>query len=350
LLVILGPGGIIQVSVSLDDIRAAARRIEGKAVVTPLLESPLLDQRLGCRVLVKAENLQLTGSFKFRGAYNRIRQLDPATLARGVVAYSTGNHAQGVAAAARAAGTRAVIVIPTDAPAIKKENTRAWGAELAFYDRDKDDRVAIAERIARELGGAALIPPFDHEQVIAGQGTIGLEIMAQAAALGAVPDAVVVPCGGGGLTAGISTAVKALAPAVEVFMAEPTAYDDTCRSLAAGERLAVDLRPGHGTTMCDALTAPMPGEITFPINRRNVSAVLTLDDDTVCLGMHTAFADFKLVLEPSGAIALAAIATGVFGRARDIRGKTVVAVASGGNVDEAVFAEALTRGAAVSRL
>jgi threonine dehydratase len=350
LLVILGPGGIIQVSVSLDDIRAAARRIEGKAVVTPLLESPLLDQRLGCRVLVKAENLQLTGSFKFRGAYNRIRQLDPATLARGVVAYSTGNHAQGVAAAARAAGTRAVIVIPTDAPAIKKENTRAWGAELAFYDRDKDDRVAIAERIARELGGAALIPPFDHEQVIAGQGTIGLEIMAQAAALGAVPDAVVVPCGGGGLTAGISTAVKALAPAVEVYMAEPTAYDDTCRSLAAGERLAVDLRPGHGTTMCDALTAPMPGEITFPINRRNVSAVLTLDDDTVCLGMHTAFADFKLVLEPSGAIALAAIATGVFGRARDIRGKTVVAVASGGNVDEAVFAEALTRGAAVSRL
>jgi threonine dehydratase len=333
------------VSVSLDDIRAAARRIDGKAVVTPLLESPLLNRRLGCRILVKAENLQLTGSFKFRGACNRIMQLDAAARARGVVAYSTGNHAQGVAAAARAAGIDAVIVIPTDAPAIKKENTRAWGAELAFYDREHDDRVAIAERIARERNGAALIPPFDHEQVIAGQGTIGLEIIAQAAALGAVPDAVVIPCGGGGLTAGISTAVKALSPAIEVFMAEPVAYDDTCRSLAAGERLAVDLRPDHATTFCDALTAPMPGEITFPINRRNVSAVLTLDDDTVCRGMHSAFADFKLVLEPSGAIALAAIVANVLGRVRDIRGKTVVAVASGGNVDAAIFAEALKRGA-----
>jgi threonine dehydratase len=333
------------VSVSLDDIRAAARRIEGKAVVTPLLESPLLNQRLSCRVLVKAENLQLTGSFKFRGACNRIMQLDAAARARGVVAYSTGNHAQGVAAAARVAGIGAVIVIPTDAPAIKKENTRAWGAELAFYDREHDDRIAIAERIARERSGAALIPPFDHEQVIAGQGTIGLEIIAQAAALGAVPDAVVIPCGGGGLTAGISTAVKALSPAIEVFMAEPAAYDDTCRSLAAGERLAVDLRPGHATTFCDALTAPMPGEITFPINRRNVTAVLTLNDDTVCRGIHSAFAYFKLVLEPSGAIALAAIVANVLGRVRDIHGKTVVAVASGGNVDAAVFTEALKRGA-----
>ncbi|MQA67230.1 MAG: pyridoxal-phosphate dependent enzyme [Alphaproteobacteria bacterium] len=332
-------------SVILDDIRAAARRIEGKAVVTPLLESPLLNQRLGCRVLVKAENLQLTGSFKFRGACNRIMQLDAAARARGVVAYSTGNHAQGVAAAARVAGIGAVIVIPTDAPAIKKENTRAWGAELAFYDREHDDRIAIAERIARERSGAALIPPFDHEQVIAGQGTIGLEIIAQAAALGAVPDAVVIPCGGGGLTAGISTAVKALSPAIEVFMAEPAAYDDTCRSLAAGERLAVDLRPGHATTFCDALTAPMPGEITFPINRRNVTAVLTLNDDTVCRGIHSAFAYFKLVLEPSGAIALAAIVANVLGRVRDIHGKTVVAVASGGNVDAAVFTEALKRGA-----
>jgi threonine dehydratase len=341
--------GGTQVSVTLDDIRAAADRIAGKAVMTPLLESPLLNQRLGCRVLVKAENLQLTGSFKFRGAYNRISQLGPAALAKGVVAYSTGNHAQGVAAAARAAGTGAVIVIPKDAPAIKRENTRAWGGELAFYDRENEDRVAIAERIALERGGAALIPPYDHEQVIAGQGTIGLEIMAQAATLGATPDVVVVPCGGGGLTAGISTAVKALAPVVKVFMAEPAAYDDTCRSLAAGKRLAVDLRPGHETTFCDALTAPMPGEITFPINRRNVAAVVTLDDDAVCRGLYTAFADFKLVLEPSGAIALAAIVTGALARVHAVHGKTVVAVASGGNVDGELFADALKRGAPQER-
>jgi threonine dehydratase len=333
------------VSVTLDDIRTAAGRIAGKVTVTPLLESPLLNRRLGCRVLVKAENLQLTGSFKFRGAYNRISQLDASALARGVVAYSSGNHAQGVAAAAQVAGTRAVIVIPKDAPAIKQENTRAWGAELAFYDRENDDRVAIAERIARERGGAALVPPFDHEQVIAGQGTVGIEIMAQAAALGAVPDAVVVPCGGGGLTAGISTAIKGLSPMTDVFMAEPAACDDTRRSFAAGKRLAVDPRSGDAATFCDALTAPMPGEITFPINRRNVAAVVTLDDDAVCRGMYAAFADFKLVLEPSGAIALAAIVTGELARLHAIHGKTVVAVASGGNVDAAVFIEALKRGA-----
>lgn len=332
-------------SVTVDDIRAAAGRIAGKAVVTPLLESPLLNRRLGCRVLVKAENLQLTGSFKFRGAYNCIGQLDSTALVRGVVAYSSGNHAQGVAAAAHVAGTPAVIVIPDDAPGIKKENTRAWGAELVFYDRKNDDRVAIAERIARERGGAALVPPFDHEQVIAGQGTIGLEIMAQAAALGTVPDAVVVPCGGGGLTAGISTAIKGLSPTTDVFMAEPSAWDDTHRSFAAGERLAVDPHSGDGTTFCDALTAPMPGEITFPINRRNVTAVVTLDDDAVCRGMYAAFTDFKLVLEPSGAIALASIVTDALAHMHDIHGKTVVAVASGGNVDAAVFIEALKRGA-----
>ncbi|MFT5539917.1 MAG: threonine dehydratase [Alphaproteobacteria bacterium] len=332
-------------AVTLDDIRAAAQRLSGKAILTPLLEAPLLNERLGCRVLIKAENLQLTGSFKFRGAYNCISQLDPATLARGVVAYSTGNHAQGVAAAAKYAGTQAVIVIPEDAPAIKKQNTRAWGAELAFYDRDKDDRVALAEQIATARGGAALVPPFDHEQVIAGQGTIGLEIMAQAEEIGATPDAVVIPCGGGGLTAGIATALKALAPASEIFMAEPTAYDDTRRSMDAGERCAVDLSPGHATTFCDALTSPMPGEITFPINQRHVSWVLAITDDDVCRGLYAAFSDLKLVLEPSGAIGLAALVTGALAQERDIRGKTIVVVASGGNIDAATFADALQRGA-----
>lgn len=332
-------------SVTIDDIRAAATRIAGKAVLTPLLESPLLNRRLGCRILVKAENLQLTGSFKFRGAFNRISQLDPQTRALGVVAVSTGNHAQGVAAAAHALGTGAVIVIPKDAPEIKKNNTRAWGGELVFYDRDREDRGAIADKIARERGGAALVPPYDNEQVIAGQGTIGLELMEQAAATGAVPDAVVIPCGGGGLTAGISTAVKALRPETEIFMAEPAAYDDTRRSFAAGNRLAVDLSPGHATTFCDALTAPTPGELTFPINRRNVAGVIALSDDDVCRGLYAAFADYKLVLEPSGAIALAAVVTGALAKIHDTAGKAIVVIASGGNVDTVTYCDALARGA-----
>lgn len=335
-------------TVDIDDIRAAAGRIDGAAVKTPLLEAPLLNDRLGCRVLVKAENLQLTGSFKFRGAFNRISRLDAATLAKGVVAYSTGNHAQGVAAAARRAGTQAVIVVPEDAPEIKKRNTRAWGAELAFYDRERDDRVAIAEKIAQQRGGAALVPPFDHEHVIAGQGTIGLEIMAQAEAMGARVDAVIIPCGGGGLTAGISTAIKALSPETEIFMAEPAAYDDTRRSMAAGQRIGVDLPPGHATTFCDALTAPMPGALTFPINRRNVSAVITQTDDAVCRGLYAAFSDLKLVLEPSGAIALAAVVNGALDTVMTggTKGRTLVVVASGGNVDRGTFADALARGGA----
>lgn len=332
-------------TVTIENIREAAKRLAGKAVKTPLLESPLLNDKLGCRVLVKAENLQLTGSFKFRGAYNRIAQLTSAELARGVVAYSTGNHAQGVAAAARQAEAKALIVVPTDTPAIKQANTRGWGAELVFYDRDTEDRVAIAEKIAKERGGAAIVPPFDHEQVIAGQGTIGLEIMSQCDDEGITPDAVVIPCGGGGLTAGISTAVKAARPDTQVFMAEPASYDDTRRSLAAGERCANDLKPGHAKTFCDALTAQMPGEITFPINQRNVSGVAALTDDDVCRGIYAAFADLKLVLEPSGAIALAAVVTGRLGDVFAFKGKTVVVVASGGNVDPATYADALQRGA-----
>jgi len=333
-------------TVTLDDIRAAAERLEGNALRTPLLESPLLNAQLGCRLLVKAECLQLTGSFKYRGAFNRISQLDPETWAKGVVAYSTGNHAQGVAAAAKHAGTEAVIVLPEDAPEVKKRNTRAWGAELVFYNRDTDDRAAIAEEVARKRGGAALVPPYDHEHVIAGQGTIGLEILEQTEAMGTRPDAVVIPVGGGGLTAGISTAVRALCPETRFFMAEPAAYDDTARSLAAGKRLGVDLSPGHPTTFCDALTAPMPGEITFSINRTTVNGVLVQSDDDVCRGIYTAFNDLKIVLEPSGAIGLAAVVSGALEKSCGaIKGRTIVVIASGGNVDAATFCDALKKGA-----
>lgn len=331
-------------TITIDDIRDAAERLASKAVLTPLLESPLLNERLGCRILVKAENLQLTGTFKFRGAYNRVSRLDTAGLAHGVCAYSSGNHAQGVAAAARVCGTSSLIVVPKDTPAIKIENTKAWGAELAYYDRETDDRVAITEKLAAERG-MALVPPFDHEEVIAGQGTIGIEIVEQFAASGISADAVVIPCGGGGLSAGISTAVKALSPATYIFLAEPAAFDDTRRSLASGERVAIDPRTAH--TICDALAAPTPGEITFAINRRLASGSVALSDDDVCRGLYTAFRDLKIVLEPSGAIALAAVVTGVLTAqaAFAIKGRTIVVVASGGNVDGPAYAEALKKGA-----
>lgn len=329
----------------LEDITGAAERIAGKAVVTPLLEAPLLNDRLGCRVLVKAESLQLTGSFKFRGAFNRISQLSAEELSRGVVAYSTGNHAQGVAAAAKRLGVAGVIVVPNDIPAIKKRNTLAWGAELAFYDRDSEDRVGVAEAVARERG-AVIVPPYDDYRVMAGQGTIGLEIVEQARAINAELDAVLIPCGGGGLTAGIATGIKALSPATKIFMAEPDAYDDTRRSFAAGDRLANDLGPGHRTTFCDALTAPMPGALTFPINRRLVDGVVAIDDETVCEGLYAAFSDLKLVLEPSGAIGLAVLASGALTPEFDPQGKTVAVVCSGGNVDPETFTSALLRGRA----
>jgi threonine dehydratase len=336
------------VTVDTNDITAAAERLEGKAVVTPLLESALLNDRLGCRLLIKAECLQRTGSFKFRGAFNRISQFTPEERSRGVVAYSSGNHAQGVAAAARLVGTKAVIVVPKDIPGIKRRNTEAWGAELAFYDRDADDRVAVAQAIADE-SGAVIVPPFDDERVIAGQGTIGLEILAQARAQGASLDAVLIPCGGGGLTAGIATAIKAKAADCRVFTVEPADFDDTRRSLTAGERVFNDLGKGHPTTFCDALTAEAPGKLTFPINAALVDGGLALDDETVCSGVYAAFADFKLVLEPSGAIALAALVSGALDPDFDTVGKTIAVVASGGNVDSATFTDALERGAVAAR-
>ncbi len=316
-----------------DDIEAAAARLAGVVVRTPLLEAPLLNDRLGGRLLVKAEPLQLTGSFKIRGAYNRIAGLPAGRRGAGVVAFSSGNHAQGVAAAARLLGVAATIVMPADAPAIKRRNTEAWGARVVPYDRQREDREAIGAAIAAETG-ATLVRPYDDPAVIAGQGTAGLELAAQCAALGVRPDAVLVPCGGGGLTAGIATALADRLPGVPVHPVEPAGFDDTARSLAAGARLAN--APG-GSSLCDALLGPIPGEVTFAVNRRLAAPGVAVDDASVLTAMAAAFEAFKLVIEPGGAVALAAALSGVFPAA----GRTVVAVASGGNVEPALFARAL---------
>lgn len=317
----------------LADIRAAAARLEGRAVRTPFIESPVVNTRLGGRLLVKPECLQRTGSFKFRGAFNAITQLDEAKRRAGVVAFSSGNHAQGVAAAAQLLGIPATIVMPADAPAIKLANTRGYGADVVLYDRRRESREAIAARVAGERG-ASLIPPYDDVRVIAGQGTVGLELVEQAEALGVTLDAVIVPAGGGGLVAGTATAVTALCPTTKVYSAEPLGFDDHRRSLAEGRRLEND---PDARSICDALQAPQPGEITFAINRRLLAGGLAVSDEEVLAAMRVAFADYKLVVEPGGAAALAAALSGKL----ELKGKTVAVVASGGNVDAGTFAEAL---------
>ncbi len=317
------------------DVEAAAERLAGHAVLTPLVESPLLNERLGARVLVKAEPLQRTGSFKFRGAYNNISQLGDAERKHGVVAYSSGNHAQATAAAARQAGIDAVMVMPDDAPRIKIDNTRAWGAEVVLYERASRVREEVAKQIAAQRG-ATVVPPFDHPWTIAGQGTVGLEIAAQAAALGAELDAVLVPCSGGGLIAGCALALAERAPGTALYAVEPEGFDDTARSLAAGSRQ--EARPG-ARSFCDALLAPTPGELTFAINREHLAGGLAVSDDEVAQAMRLAFVYLKLVIEPGGATALAALASGKL----DCRGKTVAVVASGGNVDAETFRDAITR-------
>jgi len=312
-------------AISLADIEDAARRLRPVAVRTPLLRSPRLDAALGATVLVKPEPLQRTGSFKFRGAFNAVSRAG----GRPVVAYSSGNHAQGVAAAARLAGVPATIVMPRDAPAIKIANTRADGAEVVLYDRWREDREAIGDAIAARTG-AVLIKPYDAPATIAGQGTCGLEMAAQCRELGLTPDLAVVCCGGGGLVAGSAIALTASYPALAIYTAEPDGFDDTKRSLERGERVAV--APG-ATSVCDALLAPMPGELTFAINRRLLAGALAVSDAEVAHAMRVAFEQLKLVVEPGGAVALAAILTGKL----DVRGKTALVVLSGGNVDAASF-------------
>jgi threonine dehydratase len=315
-------------------IRAAADRLRGAAIETPLLESDLLNAAAGRRVLVKAECLQRTGSFKFRGAWSRLSALAPAERARGVIAYSSGNHAQGVALAAKLLGMRAVIVMPVDAPRLKIDNTRALGAETVLYDRAAgEDRDAIGAAIAAR-DGLTLVKPYDDPWVIAGQGTCGLEIAAQARAAGVTRADVLVCCGGGGLTAGVALALEAEAPGLRARPAEPAGFDDTARSLAAGERLA-NARPSG--SICDAIVTPTPGDVTFPILRRLCGPGLVVTDEEALAAMAAAFLRLKIVLEPGGAVALAA----ALSRSDQIDGDAVIVVASGGNVDPAMFARAL---------
>jgi len=318
-----------------DDVVRAADRIEGHAVRTPLLESSLLNRAVGGRLLVKAENLQKTGSFKFRGAYNNIAALSEGVRAGGVVAYSSGNHAQAVAAAAALFGVPALIVMPKDAPAPKLANTRAYGAETVLYDRYSESREEIAQEIAAERR-ATIVPPYDHPMTIAGQGTIGLEIAAQCAADGIVPDAVLVCCGGGGLVAGIALALERPFPKVPIYAVEPEGFDDTARSLETGVR---QTNAPEARSICDALLSPSPGELTFEINRRRLTGALRVSDDQALEAMAAAFAHLRIVAEPGGAVAIAAVLSGTF----PLDGRTVVAVCSGGNVEPGLFSQALER-------
>ncbi|MFN3613354.1 MAG: threonine/serine dehydratase [Rubrimonas sp.] len=317
-----------------DMILAARERLRGVAALTPLLESDLLNEMAGRRVLVKAECLQRTGSFKFRGAWSCLTALTEAQRARGVLAYSSGNHAQGVALAAKLLGVRAVIVMPADAPASKRENTQAYGATVVAYDRaGGEDREAVGAAIA-EREGLTLVRPYDEPLVIAGQGTCGLEIAEQAASAGVTRADVLVCCGGGGLTSGIALALERTAPGLRVRTAEPVSHDDAARSLASGARVA---NAPDALSICDAIVTPTPGEVTFPIMRRLCGPGLTVSDAEALAGMAAAFARLKLTLEPGGAVALAA----ALFRKREIDGDAVIAVASGGNVDAPMFARAL---------
>jgi threonine dehydratase len=311
------------------DVDAAALRLKGVAVRTPLLRTPVLDAAAGRRVFLKPETLQRTGSFKFRGAYNRIVQIPAADRPAGVVACSSGNHAQGVAAAARLLGMPAVIVMPHDAPALKRARTLALGAQVVGYDRVTEDRDAIAAAIAAERG-ATLVPPYDDPGVIAGQGTVGLEIMEDLAALDLVPDVVAANTSGGGLVAGIALAVKPRAPGARVVACEPAGFDDHGRSFASGIR---ERNVAAAGSFCDALLAPMPGRITFEITRPMVGHAAAATDAEVARAIAFAFRELKLVVEPGGAVALAALLEGRLGAPGDV----VAVVLSGGNVDRETF-------------
>lgn len=310
---------------TIADVRAAADRLAGLAVETPLVASPALDARAGARVLLKLENLQRVGAFKFRGAYNCIAQVDRGAFPGGVVACSSGNHAQGVAAAATLLGLKSRIVMPADAPAMKIARTHAFGGEVVPYDRVREDREAIARALAREHR-AAFVHPYDDARVIAGQGTVGLEIVRQAEAIGARLDAVLVPCSGGGLATGIALAVKESLPACEIVTVEPEGFDDFARSLAAGRRLS---NPAATGSIADALMAAEPGRITFDIATRLVAKGVAVGDREIVEAVRFAFAELKLVVEPGGAAALAAILGGRLALA----GRTVAVVISGGNID-----------------
>lgn len=318
---------------SFDDVMAARERLEGRIVRTPMLRSPVLDAALGATVLVKPEPLQRTGSFKLRGATNRIAQMTEEQRRGGVVTYSSGNHGQACAAAGKMFDAPVVVVMPADAPSIKVESTKRWGAEIIRYDRDTDDREAIGRRLCAERG-ATLVPPFDDADVIAGQGTAALELIEDAKAAGLRLDALFVCTGGGGLLAGSALAVEGTGKGAAVIAVEPAGHDDHARSFA--QKARVRNEPG-GSTLCDALLAPMPGELTFRVNMGRVHGAAVVPDGDVLRAMRFAFDHLKLVVEPGGAVALAAALFGNVG----LKDAVVGVIVSGGNVDPAVFSRAL---------
>jgi threonine dehydratase len=313
-------------AIAFADIEAAAARIKGKAVVTPLLSSPDLDARTGGRVFVKAEPLQRTGSFKFRGAYNRISQFSAEERKRGVVAFSSGNHAQGVAYAAQTFGIKATIIMPTDSPRLKIENTKGYGADVILYDRFGESREAIGKRISDDTG-AILVPPYDDANIIAGQGTIGIEMVRQASDIGVTLDIVFCCCGGGGLMAGVATAFSHLSPATLLYAVEPVNFDDTRRSLESGNR--VSNAPSPPMSICDAIVTPMPGVLTFPINKAKLAGGIAVTDREAAEAVAYAARVLKITAEPGGAVALAAALSGKL----DLSGKSVGVICSGGNID-----------------
>jgi threonine dehydratase len=319
-----------------SDIESAAMRIKGEVVRTPLLENVKLNALAGGHVFIKAESLQRTGSFKFRGAWNCISRLDPAAKKGGVVAYSTGNHAQGVAAAAQLRGVSALIVIPEDTPEIKKANTKSYGAEIVTYDRATESREEIANHYVAKRG-AVLVPPFEHADIIAGQGTCGLEIIDELQVRGAVLDDMLVNCSGGGLTAGIALAFAEKSPKTKVHSVEPEGFDDYARSLRSGVR---EKNPSSSGSICDALLTPQPGEMTFAINKGRLAGGYVVSEAEVRRAMRFAFETLKLVVEPGGAVGLAAVLSGKL----NAKGKNIGIILSGGNVDPALFAEILTEG------
>lgn len=317
----------------IHSIDAAAARLKGHAVETPLLESPFLNDIAGRRVLIKAEALQKTGSFKYRGAWSALSALTPEEAARGVVTRSSGNHAQGVALAARELGIKATILMPSDAPAIKLANTRALGAEVVTYDRATQDREVLGDALVAERG-ATSVPPFDHAQVISGQGTSGLELARQAAMAGVSKADVLVCCGGGGLSAGIALALEARAPGLRLRPVEPIGFDSMTRSLLAGTRVANDQLSG---SLQDAILTPLAGALTFPVLHKLAGPGLTVSDDAALRAVALAFQRLKVVLEPGGAAALAA----ALFQPDAVKGDAVIAVATGGNVDAHIFSRAL---------
>ncbi len=319
-----------------DDVLAARRRIAPHIIRTPMLRNAELDHLTGGKILIKPEVLQRTGAFKLRGATNALRSLAPEILQRGVVTYSSGNHGQAIACAAQSMGVAATVVMPSDAPAIKRESTERWGAKIIAYDRAHENREAIAAEITARTG-ATLIPPYEHPDVIAGQGTLALELADDAAGAGLQMDALLVCTGGGGLIAGCALGLSSASPDTRIYCVEPAGWDDTARSLISGAR---EKNTGTGSKFCDALLTPTPGQLTFSINRRLLAGGFAVTDQQVVAAMKFAATALKLVLEPGGAVALAALLAGGF----DARGLTVGVVLSGGNIDPPAFAQVLMRG------